>query len=221
MPILRCRLHMRTLRRSGWVWPGSNLPLRPFHGRRRHVPAARTRHLWCHDCGEDVPAVCASKPFTSRTLTHTSLQYISRTDTSVLSRVNTHYALLLNYAAICSPVSIMALYMVERKVIPAASVTCRATMFTSWQCIPLGINFVFPYVLAVTAFSASQFLRRRALAIHGSALVAVPPPVPRPWLWLDKDVPAWRAPHLAEFESPVSVEDGVAERHNTKLPALA
>jgi hypothetical protein len=73
----------------------------------------------------------------------------------------------------------------------------------------------------LAAFSASELLRRRALAIHGAALVAVPPPDPRPWLWIDKDIPAWKAAHLAEFESPVSAEEGVAEKHDTKSVPLA
>ncbi|KAJ6586401.1 hypothetical protein DFH09DRAFT_1308433 [Mycena vulgaris] len=102
----------------------------------------------------------------------------------------------------------MANYLVEDQVTPAASAACRTNAFMLWQCIPLGLNRVLPYALGVTLITASQVLRRRALAIHGAALVPMPQPVPRP-LYSDKIVPAWMTLHMAELELPVSVEEGV------------
>jgi hypothetical protein len=71
-----------------------------------------------------------------------------------------------------------------------------------------------------SVFSASQILRKRALAIYGAEKVAMPEPIPRPWLYWDQQVPAWRTPHIAEFERPIFLEEGVDSEKTDVKSAL-
>ncbi|KAJ7136684.1 hypothetical protein C8R44DRAFT_361265 [Mycena epipterygia] len=139
------------------------------------------------------------------------LKYTRRTDTTIFSRVHTHYVQLVYLAVPIWPICVFALSVVERQVIPPASTLCRANGFWIWQCIPLGMNVVLPYTLSITLFFTSQLLKRRARAIHGVENVPMPQPVPRPWLYADnKVVPAWMTPHVAEFET-VPLEEGAGK----------
>ncbi|KAJ7663689.1 hypothetical protein B0H17DRAFT_1092513 [Mycena rosella] len=150
------------------------------------------------------------------------LPYTRRTDTTIRSRVGTHYnSLIAHYYFYL----IYAISMYNLELRPSLGATCRANTLHLWQCIPFALNDVLLPVLIVTLLAASQVLRRRAIAIHGVALVPMPEPVPRPWGYFDRTVWAWKTPHLAEFELPVSVEEtGESEKvvvKSEKAVALA
>ncbi|KAJ7136696.1 hypothetical protein C8R44DRAFT_767696 [Mycena epipterygia] len=116
----------------------------------------------------------------------------SRIDTTISSRVYQHYNWLLNNGISWGYFGIMLSILARSKQIPPA----------------VRISFVLPFVLSVTCIAASQLLRLRARAIHGTEKVLMPQPDPQPWLYhyYAKDVPAWMTPHVAEFET-LSLED--------------
>ncbi|KAJ7136695.1 hypothetical protein C8R44DRAFT_868818 [Mycena epipterygia] len=142
----------------------------------------------------------------------------SRIDTTTFSRVHRHYNQLL-----CNGISwvtcglIISMPMLvsflpsspplaESPLIPASLLACHNQNFMTAKCMPVGMTFVLPFVIGATYFAASQLLRLRARAIHGTEKVLMPQPIPRPWLYHVKDVPAWMTPHVAEFET-VSLEE--------------
>ncbi|KAJ7105944.1 hypothetical protein C8R44DRAFT_745599 [Mycena epipterygia] len=114
----------------------------------------------------------------------------SRIDTTTSSRVHQHYNWLLTSGISWGYFGIMLSMPLRSKRVPPA----------------VGISFVLPFVLSVTYIAASQLLRLRARAIHGTEKVPMPQPDPRPWLYYVKDVPAWMTPHVAEFKT-LSPED--------------
>jgi len=146
--------------------------------------------------------------------------YTRRADTTVYSRVHFHYRLLLNFSLGVWGVLGIAMNWIQFYVMPAATATCLADAFMHWQCIPLALCLTLPFALAITLFSASHILRKRALAIYGAEKVAMPAPIPRPWLYWDQQVPAWRTPHLAEFERPIFLEEGVESEKTDVKSAL-
>ncbi|KAJ7686819.1 hypothetical protein B0H17DRAFT_1071198 [Mycena rosella] len=131
-----------------------------------------------------------------------------RTDTTVFSRVLAHYSALFTYGIIIWPVSALYAYLVESHILIAATAACRAETFMRWDCVPLAANRVLPWAVSATLLSAAYVILRDSLVRHGKAPVPMPSPTPRPWLYSDRDVPAWMTPHVAELWLP-SVEEGI------------
>ncbi|KAJ7136682.1 hypothetical protein C8R44DRAFT_767663 [Mycena epipterygia] len=133
----------------------------------------------------------------------------SRIDTTVSSRVRLHYNWLL-----CSGMTwgycgfiVLTPIRTQPTVIPPALAACHERNFLTANCIPVGMSFALPFLLGITYIAASQLLRLRARAIHGTEKVPMPQPVPRPWFYRVKNEPAWMTPHVAEFETLSLEED--------------
>ncbi|KAJ7100317.1 hypothetical protein C8R43DRAFT_964096 [Mycena crocata] len=81
---------------------------------------------------------------------------------------------------------------------------CLADAFLRATCAPIAMDIVLPYAIIIAVYSASQALRRCALAAYGTELVLMPQ---GPVLSANEGdsptfkVPAWKTPHVAELFS--------------------
>ncbi|KAJ7166963.1 hypothetical protein C8R46DRAFT_1095650, partial [Mycena filopes] len=113
------------------------------------------------------------------------LPYTTRkTDTpSNLSRVDVHYYNLIFTCfmwALCfvntRDFDLYGLpkYEASSKALALCAQSAPSTM-DSWKCIPPGMDAVLPIAIVVALFSTCRALKRRAVALYGTELVAAPP----------------------------------------------
>ncbi|KAJ7464108.1 hypothetical protein FB451DRAFT_1179947 [Mycena latifolia] len=75
--------------------------------------------------------------------------------------------------------------------------SCATTGYKGIGCVALIAHLIFPFLDVAILVSAMFALYRRAVAVHGRAVVTLPPPPPR-------TKPAWTLAHVAELDVPAA-----------------
>ncbi|KAJ6454184.1 hypothetical protein C8R45DRAFT_1112124 [Mycena sanguinolenta] len=87
---------------------------------------------------------------------------------------------------------------------------CIPERFLTLRCIPVGVDFVLPFVIFATLMRGSWTVYHRAVAVHGEeeeASIALPPGIPHPANFFPfkvyppgSQVPLWMLAHMADIE---------------------
>ncbi|KAJ7676835.1 hypothetical protein DFH06DRAFT_1428726 [Mycena polygramma] len=84
---------------------------------------------------------------------------------------------------------------------------CTNHAFRQLECVPLGIFSVLPFVDSFIFFAVAVIIRRRGLALYGSAKVLVEPePIPDP-----KPAPAWMLGKVIDLDLPIAAKNETEE----------
>ncbi|KAJ7815305.1 hypothetical protein B0H14DRAFT_2713723 [Mycena olivaceomarginata] len=88
-------------------------------------------------------------------------------------------------------------------VLSISRTSCATARFLKHiECIPLGIEIVLAGIIPIASYFAARALRRRAVELHGTEMVAES-------VFGRKYIPAWMAPHVADLGGDVRLPSGV------------